>query len=159
MNRIRRLQPIGRLACILAGLAAVLLTTAATVAPAAFARVPPINPPAEPPPEGPATAPGHLPPPPPGWNKHPPLPGPSHVHPALADGMHGWQTTLIAIGVAILAAVAVILYRARAAHAPGHTPGGTQPNAGDPAFADLETRQGHPSTTNRRDRSSFLGSD
>lgn len=148
MNPIRRIR---RIAGVLAGLACAWLGLA-IAAPAAFAA-------RSVPPPGSGSAGITLPPEPPGWNKHPPLPGPSHVHPALADGMHGWQTTLIAIGVAILAAVAVILYRARAAHAPGHTPGGTQPNAGDPAFADLETRQGHPSTTNRRDRSSFLGSD
>jgi hypothetical protein len=123
--------------------------------------VPTITPPAEPPPAGSATAPLHLPPLPPSWNKYPPLPSLFHVHPALASRMSGWQTTLIAMGVAILAALAVILYRARAraraAGAPGHMPGGTQPSAGDPALADLETRQGHPSRTYRRNRSSFLG--
>jgi len=69
---------IGRLARILAVLgAAVLAVTAAAAAALATPR-----------------------PKPPGWNKHPPLPG--HIH-AAVTGMPGWQITLIAITAAVLA--------------------------------------------------------
>lgn len=87
MNLIRHLR---RVAAALAGLAAALLATATP----AFAVPPP--------------------PEPPGWNKHPPLP--SQVHTVVAGGMPGWQIALIAAGAALIAAaVAVLLYRARAA--------------------------------------------
>ncbi len=104
MNHIRRS------ATILAGLASALLA-AITTASAALAST-------SPGPAGPA-APGLAPvnpPRPPGWNKHPPLPGPARVHAALATGMPGWQITLIAIGAAVLAAaVAVLINQARTA--------------------------------------------
>ena len=87
MNLIRHLR---RVAAALAGLAAALLATATP----AFAVPPP--------------------PEPPGWNKHPPLP--SQVHTVVVGGMPGWQIALIAAGAALIAAaVAVLLYRARAA--------------------------------------------
>ena len=55
---------------------------------------------------------------PPGWNKHPPLPARSH--PVVTGGMPGWQITLIAAAVALLAVVlAVIVYRIRAARRRG----------------------------------------
>ncbi len=55
------------------------------------------------------------PPLPPGWSKHPPLPDPERVHAALADGMPGWQITLIVATTALLtAALTVTAYRLRA---------------------------------------------
>jgi hypothetical protein len=113
MNPIRHLR---RIAAALVGLAGALLAFAAT-APAAFAvRVPT---------PGPA---GYITPgaEPPGWNKHPPLPGlvvpqPAHqapvpAHTVVVGGMPGWQIALIAIGAALLAATtAVLVDRARAA--------------------------------------------
>ena len=119
MNRTRRLRPVRRLACILAGLAAALLGAATAASAALAAPVPPLGTPpgSAPAPAGPAPAPEHLPPLPPGWNKHPPLPRPAHAHAALASGMPGWQITLIAAGAALLAAVlAMIAYRIRATH-------------------------------------------
>jgi hypothetical protein len=101
MNRISRVR---RLAAALAGLAAVLVAFAVST-PAAFAK--PLG----------------IIPPPPGWNKHPPLPpghwtGPVYkipVHTVVIGGMPGWQITLIAAGAALLAAVlAVLADRARA---------------------------------------------
>jgi hypothetical protein len=93
---------IRRLASVLAGLAGVLLASAAAV-PAAFAGTNPI-------------------PDPPGYVGDPYI-GTSPVAPVPAatvrvintGGMPGWQITLIAIGAALLgAAVAVLLARARA---------------------------------------------
>ncbi len=118
MNRTRCLRPVRRLA-ILAGLAAALLATA-TAAPAAFAtRVPPADTPAGALPAAPA--PEHLPPLPPGWNKHPPLGhvvGPAYrvpAHAVVAGGMPGWQIALITAGAALVAVVAAIIaYRIRA---------------------------------------------
>jgi hypothetical protein len=104
MNRTRRTRPIRRLAAILAGLTAAMLAAAAA-APAAFARP---APPVGTAPAGASPAPVHLPPLPPGWNKHPP-PGPAHVHGALAGGMPGWQIALIVAGAAVFAAVLVVL--------------------------------------------------
>jgi hypothetical protein len=100
------MNPIRRLAAALAGLAGALLALVAA-APAALASGQP---------------------PPPGWNKHPPLP-PGHihqpvhlapvpvpVHPVVIGGMPGWQIALIAVGAALIAAtVAVLLDRAWAA--------------------------------------------
>ena len=89
------MNPVRRLAAALAGLAGALLAFAA-VAPAALAQP--------------------FPPRPPGWDKHPPPPG-AGIHAVVAGGMPAWQIALIAIGAALLAAtVAVLLYRARAAH-------------------------------------------
>ena len=104
MNRNRCLCPIRGLACLLAGLAALLVSM--TTGPAAFAS------PLRPDPPGwlqRLPVPGRLPPMPPGWNKHPPLPGPAHVHAALAGGMPGWQIILITAGATVLAAVLAVL--------------------------------------------------
>ena len=110
MNPIRYLR---RLAAAVAGLACAWLGLA-VAAPAAFAAS------SVPPPSG-GSARITLPPEPPGWNKHPPLPvghvvGPVHkvpVQTVTAGGMPGWQIALIAIGAALFAATAALLaYRA-----------------------------------------------
>jgi hypothetical protein len=114
MKPVRHLR---RLAAALAGLACTWLGIA-VVAPAAFAAS------SVPPPSG-GSARITLPPEPPGWNKHPPLPSvhihqpihqapvPVPVHTVVAGGMSGWQIALIAIGAALLAATAAVLaYRA-----------------------------------------------
>jgi hypothetical protein len=116
MNPIRRSHLIRRLAGVLAGMLAPITTASAAFAsplradpPGRFRRAPP---------------PTRLPPLPPGWNKHPPLPTPAHVHAVLADGMTGWQITLITAGTVVLAAVlAVLAARVRAArrHVPAAT--------------------------------------
>ncbi len=105
------MNPIRRIAGVLAGLACAWLGLA-VAAPAAFAVRPPTP--------GPA---GHITPTaePPGWNKHPPLP-PGHinqpvhqvpVHTVVIGGMPGWQIALIALGAALLAATAAVaVYRA-----------------------------------------------
>jgi hypothetical protein len=102
MNAIRHIR---HLASVLAGLAGVLLASAAAV-PAAVAGTNPI-------------------PDPPGYVGDPyigimgtgpvaPVPA-TTVHVISTGGMPGWQITLIAIGAALLgAAVAVLLDRARA---------------------------------------------
>ena len=111
MNPIRYLR---RLAAAVAGLACAWLGLA-VAAPAAFAAS------SVPPPSG-GSARITLPPEPPGWNKHPPLPvghvvGPVHkvpVQTVTAGGMPGWQIALIAIGAALAAAaVAVLVNRAQ----------------------------------------------
>jgi hypothetical protein len=90
MNRIRRIH------AAVATLVGALLALAG--APAAFASLPPL---------------------PPGWNKHPPLP--AHIHTAVVGGMPGWQIILIAAAAALAgAAVAILVDRAqmaRKAHA------------------------------------------
>jgi hypothetical protein len=107
MNPIRRARLIRRAAGVLTGLATPLAPI--TTAPAAVASQ------LRPDPPGWLTkrAPGpvHLPPLPPGWNKHPPLPGPAHA--ALAGGTPGWQITLIA-AAAVLAATALLAGRMQA---------------------------------------------
>jgi hypothetical protein len=105
MNLIRRIR---RLTAALAGLACSWLGLA-IAAPAAFAAT------SVPPPSG-GSAPVTVPPEPPGWNKHPPLP-PVHIHQpvhvpvqtVVAGGMPGWQIALIAIGAALVAAAAAVL--------------------------------------------------
>ncbi len=103
MNGIRHIR---RLASVLAGLAGVLLASAAAV-PAAYAGTDLIP--------GPGGGPG-------GYVGDPyigtppvaPVPA-TTVHVINTGGMPGWQITLIAIGAALLAAtVAVLLDRARA---------------------------------------------
>ncbi len=99
MNAIRRIR---RLASILAGLAGVLLASAAAV-PAAFAGTNPIPDPT-----------GYIGDPYIGTAPVVPVPA-TTVHVINTGGMAGWQITLIAIGAALLAAtVAVLLDRARA---------------------------------------------
>jgi hypothetical protein len=97
---------IGRLARILAGLAAALVAAIAA-APAALAA---------PNPAQPYPPPGQL-------SKYEPVAPPvhhtvvpAHTHAAVTGGMAGWQIALIALGAAILAAIAAVLVeRARAA--------------------------------------------
>ena len=50
---------------------------------------------------------------PPGWNKHPPLP--AHAHTIASGGIPGWQITLIAAAALLVTALAVVVYRIRAA--------------------------------------------
>lgn len=104
---MNRFQTIGRLAVILAGMASALLAFCASAAPAALAGVMGGDPHGRPGLASPR-------PEPPGWNQQPPLP--AHMHTQVAAGMPGWQITLIAAGVALLAAAAaVIVHRMRAA--------------------------------------------
>ena len=99
MNGIRHIR---RLASILAGLAGVLLASAAAV-PAAFAGTNPIPDP-----------PGYVGDPYIGTSPVAPVPA-TTVHVINTGGMPGWQIALIAIGAALLAATAaVLLDRARA---------------------------------------------
>ncbi len=99
MNGIRHIR---RLASILAGLAGVLLASAAAV-PAAFAGTNPIPDP-----------PGYVGDPYIGTSPVAPVPA-TTVHVINTGGMPGWQITLIAIAAALLTAtVAVLLDRARA---------------------------------------------
>jgi hypothetical protein len=105
MNRIRRIR---RLAAVLAG----ALLASITAAPTALASQLRPDPPWW---LGHRALPVHLPPELPGFFKHPPLPHHAHVHAALADGVPGWQITLIAVGAAVSAAAAILLGRALAA--------------------------------------------
>ncbi len=99
MNGIRHIR---RLASVLAGLAGVLLASAAAV-PAAFAGTNPIPDP-----------PGYVGDPYIGTSPVAPVPA-TTVHVINTGGMPGWQITLIAIAAALLTAtVAVLLDRARA---------------------------------------------
>jgi len=100
MNGIRRIR---RLASVLAGLAGVLLASAAAV-PAAFAGTDPIPDP-----------PGYIGDPYIGTSPVAPVPA-TAVHVVNTGGMPGWQIALIAVGAALLAAtLAVLADRARAA--------------------------------------------
>ena len=60
------------------------------------------------------------PPLPPGWTKHPRLPDPARVHAALAGGVPGWQLTLMAVTIVLLAATLVAI----AYPGPGRTAAG-----------------------------------
>ena len=88
-------RTIGRLARILAAAPAAALAGAAAPARAATPR-----------------------PRPPGWNKLPPLP--AHVHPLAATAIPGWQLTLMAVTVVLLAATLVAI----AYPGPGRTAAG-----------------------------------
>jgi hypothetical protein len=105
MNPIRRIR---RIAGVLAGLACAWLGST-VAAPAAFAAVRVVHPVVGPP----GVSVLHE---PPGWNKHPPLPyghwtGPVYqVHTVVGGGMPGWQIALIAIGAALFAAAAAVLF-------------------------------------------------
>ena len=95
MSYIRR---IGRIACVLAGLACAWLGLAMAT-PAAFAVTHPTP--------GPA---GSLTPGGPGFPVPPPGPPPAaQVHTGVVGGMPGWQIALIAIGAALFAAIAAVL--------------------------------------------------
>ena len=106
-------RALGRLARILAALAAaalaVTVTTAAALAtprprPPGWNKHPPV-------PASPHPAINYH---PPGWNKHPPLP--AHAHALATGGMPGWQITLIASAATVLAAALIaLLARPRAA--------------------------------------------
>jgi hypothetical protein len=96
---MNRCHALGYRAVILAGLAGAALTFAAAV-PAALA----------------ATSPRQArllswadPPLPPGWNKHPQPPDPARVHAALAGTIPGWQLTLMAVTIVLLAATVVAI--------------------------------------------------
>jgi hypothetical protein len=109
MNRI---HIIGRLGVIMTALAGSLLAFLAGPGPAAFATSLGGAPHGRPGLTYGQPALASLPPRPPGWNKHPPLP--VHAHALVTGGMPGWQIALIAAGAALLAAaLAVIAYRAR----------------------------------------------
>jgi hypothetical protein len=104
---MNRFHTIRRLAVILTGLTGALLAFCAGAEPAALASVLGGDPHGRP---GLASP---RPEPPPGWNKHPPLP--THAHALVTGGMPGWQIALIAAGAALLAALAVTVYLMRAA--------------------------------------------
>ena len=93
MNGIRHIR---RLASVLAGLAGVLLASAAAV-PAAFAGTNPIPDPA-----------GYIGDPYIGTSPVAPVPA-TAVHVINTGGMPGWQIALIACGAALLAATAAVL--------------------------------------------------
>jgi len=107
MNLIRA---IGRLARIVATLATAALAYAAAV-PAALANPRPRPPGWNKHPPLPGAQPALR--FPPGWNKHPPLP--AHAHPLATGGMPSWQITLItAAAVLLVTALAAAAYRLRA---------------------------------------------
>ena len=80
------IHAIRRPAGILLWLASVVLASLTAAMPAALA----------------ASRPG-----PSGWNKHPPPP--AHLHPLATSGIPGWQLTLMAVTVVLLAAVLVTI--------------------------------------------------
>lgn len=93
---------IGRLAVLVTGLAAVLLSLCGCAVFVASARVPvPLG-------GDRHRHPSRL-PRPPGWNKHPALPDPARVHAALAGTIPGWQLTLMAVTIVLLAATVVAI--------------------------------------------------
>ena len=100
-----RILTPGAVACAIA---------ACTAAPAALASTSPT--PGRP---GPASSPPrNLPHLPPGWYKHPPLPGPAHTHTALASGLASWQITLIPTALLLAAALLTLWARAARRRAP-----------------------------------------
>jgi len=103
---------LGRMARILAALAAAVLTATATMA-AALATPRPRPPGWNKHPGRPASTHPAINYYPPGWNKHPPLP--AHAHTLAAGGLPGWQLTLIAVLALLLAIALAVTYRLRAA--------------------------------------------
>jgi hypothetical protein len=104
---LNRCHALGHLAVIVAGLAGAVMALAA--APATLASASPRR--------------ARLlswadPPLPPGWNKHPQLPDPVRVHAALGGAIPGWQLTLMAVTIVLLAATLVAI----AYPGPGRTP-------------------------------------
>jgi hypothetical protein len=90
---MNRFPIIGRLAVILAGMAGTVLALCAGAAPAALAAV-----------EAPL-----------GGDPHG-RPGlPAHAHALAISGMPGWQIILMVTGAALVAALAVAIYRMRSA--------------------------------------------
>jgi hypothetical protein len=102
---LARILAPGAVACAIAACAA---------APAAFASTSPT--PGRPSPAG--SPPLKLPHLPPGWYKHPPLPGPAHTHTALASSLAGGQITLIAAAALLAAALLALCARAARRRAP-----------------------------------------
>jgi hypothetical protein len=80
---------IGRLAVLVTGLAAVLSSLCGCAVFVASARVP--------------VPPGGHP------HRHPSLPGPARAHAALAGTIPGWQLTLMAVTIVLLAATVVAI--------------------------------------------------
>src|SRR5262245_39562890 len=107
---MNRCHARGHLAVTLAGLAGAILVFAAAV-PTALAS---------PSPRRARLLSWADPPLPPGWNKHPQLPDPARVHAALAGHIPGWQLTLMAATIVLLAATLVAI----AYPGPGRTPAG-----------------------------------
>jgi hypothetical protein len=95
---MKRFHIIGRLGTILAGLAGIVVTLGAVVAPAALAGGDPQRRPG-------LVSRSQS----PGWDKHPPLP--AHAHAAVASGMPGWQIALIVAGAALVAGALAVLVR------------------------------------------------
>ena len=97
---MNRCHALGHLAVVLAGLAGAVLVFVAAAVPAALASTSPRRT-------------GLLswadPPLPPGWNKHPQPSDPARVHAALASGIPGWQLTLMAVTILLLAATLVAI--------------------------------------------------
>ena len=96
---MNRCHALGHFAVTLAGLAGAVLVFAAA-APAALASASPRR--------------AELlswadPPLPRGWNKHPRLPDPARVHAVLAGHIPGWQLTLMAVTIVLLAATLVAI--------------------------------------------------
>jgi hypothetical protein len=106
MNPIRHSHLIRRVAGPLAGLTALL--SSITTGPAALAALLLPDPPGW---LNRLAVPLNFPPAPAGLDKHPPLPGPAHIHAALAGGMAGWQIILIAGEATVLAAVLAVIVR------------------------------------------------
>ena len=106
---MNRCHALGHLAVVVAGLAGAVVAFAA--APAALAS-------ASPRPARPLTWADPL--LPPGLNKHPRLPDPARVHTALAHGIPGWQLTLMAVTVVLLAGTLIAI----AYPGPGRTAAG-----------------------------------
>jgi len=106
MNCFRMIR---RLAVVVAGLAGTLLASCGAVPPAFAGVAVPLG-------GDPHGRPGLTDPKagPPGLNENPPLP--AHAHALATGGLPGWQMALIASGTVLLViAVAVIVYRTRAA--------------------------------------------
>jgi hypothetical protein len=108
-------QPIRHLARIMTALAATVVAcvivgyAAVPTALAVTSAGPPRPAPADSPPL-------NLPPPAPGWDKHPSPTLPASIHTTFAGGMPGWQIIFIAVGGVLLATTAVfLLARARTA--------------------------------------------
>jgi len=101
---MNRFHAIGRLVLLVAGLAGALPAFCAGCVSVAVDGAP--GPLGGDPHRHPGLA--SLPPRPPGWNKHPGLPDPARVHAVLA-GIPGWQVTLMAVTVVLLAATLVTI--------------------------------------------------
>jgi hypothetical protein len=89
MNPIKYIR---RLAAAVAGLAALASALVAFGATPAFATMPPGGP------DGAPVSPNQV-----------PAPPPVQIHTVVAGGMPGWQIALIAVGAALIAAIAAVL--------------------------------------------------